>query len=343
MNETAFPTIAQWRRLHQAAAAFRKLAPWRWMNDNQLFAVQEAPAGPIGYCCVLGALGKILALAVYPGSEGFGSFLRLQNFDARDSDVDFFYRQRCLMASWETRQRLDKEDRAIIAQLGLRFRGRDAWPLFRSHRPGYLPWFLEPSEVRLLTLALERGLALCQRLQNEPDHFPLDDGRRILTLMPGRDGAGFETHWTAPPAVQAPICTMPPIDEVRLQRMRKVLEKKEGALEFDWFYVPSAIREKGRPYFPRAVAVVDSTSGLALGIEMIEPRAGVAQMAAVLLRAMEKSGNLPSRLCVRRPELATALERLTARLRLRLEIHERMEALENFRDHLQGHFGRAVP
>ncbi len=46
---------------------------------------------------------------------------------------------------------------AIIKKLGLKFRGRDAWPVFRSHVPGYYPWHLNQDEARFLRIALERG------------------------------------------------------------------------------------------------------------------------------------------------------------------------------------------
>ncbi len=345
MNQRSFPTIAEWRRLVQAAMAFRKLAPWRWMSDGQLFAVQEPALGQIGYCCVLGALDQKLALAVYPGSEGFGSIVRLQHYNELNPDIDLFYGQRCLMASFEPRERLEKEDRAILAQLGLRFRGRDAWPLFRSHRPGYVSWFLDPAEANLLTVALEQGLLFCQRLQDDPWPLPLADSRCILTLVPEGDGTRFREDWTLPPVVKSSPSPLLPLDEVRLLRMRKGLKRNGGTLEFDWFYVPSAIREGERPYFPRAVAVVESISALALGVELITPSAGIAEMVAVLLHAMEQSGNLPSRLRVRRPELAGALEPLAGRLKLRLEVQQRMDASETFRDHLCEHFGQgqAIP
>ena len=44
-----------------------------------------------------------------------------------------------IMLSFEDRDALQEEDLAVIRGLGLSFRGRQAWPLFRSYRPGYLP------------------------------------------------------------------------------------------------------------------------------------------------------------------------------------------------------------
>ena len=40
---------AQWQALYQAAAAFRDLAPWAWMTDRDLFAVEDPATGEVGY------------------------------------------------------------------------------------------------------------------------------------------------------------------------------------------------------------------------------------------------------------------------------------------------------
>ena len=54
-----------WRRLYGLAVRFRNLAPWKWMTDDMLFAVQDPAGDQIGYCCVIGALGQEFGLIVY--------------------------------------------------------------------------------------------------------------------------------------------------------------------------------------------------------------------------------------------------------------------------------------
>ena len=69
-----------------------------------------------------------------------------------------------LQASFENREVLEGEDRGIIRQLGLKFRGRNAWPMFRSYRPGFFPWLIDSHEAELLTCALEQVLVVAPRL-----------------------------------------------------------------------------------------------------------------------------------------------------------------------------------
>ena len=58
------------------------------------------------------------------------------------------------MASFEDRKLLQKEDFQLINKIGLKFSGPNSWPLFRSYRPGYHPWYLTNEEARYLTLCL---------------------------------------------------------------------------------------------------------------------------------------------------------------------------------------------
>ena len=173
-----------WSELHGAGVAFRDLKAWTWMYDSDLFGVQCPDTGQIGYCAIMGNLGQVFALNVYLGSEGLaGYWTMVDRSDALESTrralAAVAGHQLCLMASFEDRAELDRRDLAVIKGLGLRFRGRNQWPVFRSHRPGYLPWFLETSEVQFLTVALRQAMEVAQAVKRDPDY--LED------LAPGED------------------------------------------------------------------------------------------------------------------------------------------------------------
>ncbi|MGA9347192.1 MAG: hypothetical protein WBW48_00105 [Anaerolineae bacterium] len=140
MKETA-PTTADWQALYQAALEFKEIEAWTWMYDSDVFGVQNPVSGEIGYCCIMGALGEMFALAVYLGSEGLESYMRIASEPPLDPSEAFeeLLLQKCLMASFANREELAKEDYQVIKRLGLKFRGRIAWPLFRSYRPAYHP------------------------------------------------------------------------------------------------------------------------------------------------------------------------------------------------------------
>lgn len=128
--------MQEWMNLYQAAIEFQKIECWEWMEDSDLFGVQNPETGEIGYCCVLGANGEVFGLVVYLGTEGLQGYLKVQSGELSPDDFDTVHVQDCLMASFNDRNSLKKQDSQIIKSLQLNFRGPNAWPLFRRYEPG---------------------------------------------------------------------------------------------------------------------------------------------------------------------------------------------------------------
>ena len=62
-------SLMEWKELYTAAVELKKIEPWAWMYDSDIFGVLNPASGEIGYCCIMGALGEVYALAVYLGTE----------------------------------------------------------------------------------------------------------------------------------------------------------------------------------------------------------------------------------------------------------------------------------
>src|SRR5688572_4965976 len=97
--------MEEWRRLYEAALEFRDLKPWKWMSDDQLFGVRSPTTGETLYCAVLGGLGEMFSLSVYPGLQGLSAYRCLAEGNAPVRD--FRAMMRCLMAEFGDRAALD--------------------------------------------------------------------------------------------------------------------------------------------------------------------------------------------------------------------------------------------
>jgi len=157
------PSLAEWRALYQTADEFKKMAPWQWMWDRDIFGVKNPDDGSIGYCCVMGANGEHYALGVYLDDQGLAGYLAIQSKRVTAKNAIFF--QTVLMASFENADLVEKEDREIIRELGLSFRGRNAWPLFRIYEPNFLPWFINSKQVVFLTQCFTQANGVALRFQ----------------------------------------------------------------------------------------------------------------------------------------------------------------------------------
>ena len=160
------PTEDQLKELYEAAAAFKQAQPWKWLYDADIICVENPKDKMMGYCSVMGRAGEHFALGVYLDMEGLYGFNQLMGHaDVIPSHQALHY-QNCLMCSYEDRDILAEEDRKQIKVLGLSFRGRNAWPMFRRYEPGYYPWFINKEECVFLTHALRQVIFVAENVLN---------------------------------------------------------------------------------------------------------------------------------------------------------------------------------
>jgi hypothetical protein len=265
-----------WKTLYEAADEFRQIACWEWMSDTDVFGVQHPESGEIGYCCVLGELGEVYGLVVYLGSVGLEQHKKIQSGKMRAGSPDFAYSQNCLTAWFGARSDLDKNDLKVVKELGLKFQTSDAWPQFRSIQQGYLPWYLAETESKFLTLCLAQARQVALRFSKDPDWLTAPAKTLYLVQVPSVNTdsqpvarspdvlvpAGQQTlfpelidplvyqwdsEWLRPAPFARTAARPFPLDEVRLQRIKKNSREYGGTWEIDTFFVASPVNGDNRP------------------------------------------------------------------------------------------------
>jgi tetratricopeptide (TPR) repeat protein len=308
---TKIPDVSAdvWKTLYAEAAAFAALKPWDHFDDGMLFGVPDPATGRMGYACVLGALGEMRALCVYRGAEGFDVHRRMSKGEFNRRPMDIIAVHDCLMAEFADREELAKPDLAVIRTLGLRLRGPQNWPLFRSHLPGCAPWHLSESEAVYLAVALRRARDAAARVI---------DGRLNLTEKPGQvfcyareeDAAEpeAETHWEPEPLHRPQPPAPFSLDAGMLSRLKNAALKADGVWEADVSRLPSALTDRDRPYFANNSVVVHQASYFILHSNISTPETAAPQaLGEALLEAIEKSGLLPAEIQLRDEALAACL------------------------------------
>ncbi len=162
------PTTADWKRLYELAAELKELAPWKWMDETEIFGVENPDTKEIGFVSPMGMLGEHLSVGVYLGAEGLYGFWDFQMEGLKAEPFALFEIPQ-LQVSFENRENLEKQDRDVIKNLGLKFRGSQNYPLFRSIRPGFMLWFITSDEARMLIYAIEQTLEVAPRVRENPD------------------------------------------------------------------------------------------------------------------------------------------------------------------------------
>ena len=330
MNDK-LPSIQEWKDLYEAAIEFKKIKPWTWMWDTDIFGVQNPVTGETGYCCVMGGAGEHFALAVYQGSEGLNGYLAIQSGKNYPSLEDMLNFQKLLMASFEDRKILQKEDIQLIKKLDLKFSGPDSWPLFRSYRPGCYPWYLTGEEARYLTLCLWQSIDVALRFKDEPGMLTPPTENRYLVRVPkkGKTGLSWRDMWMEPLPLQKGEIIAEPVDEVRLAKIKRRIPNRQGVWEVDYFYYSEPIREKEeRPFYPYITLWVDQHSGFILSYDLAEPAKCMSEFQKNFFKLAEKRKILPREILVKREETLKLLEPITSELGINLKKVKKLKMLE---------------
>lgn len=339
---------AEWQALFDAVDAVKKLAPWEFMNEMDMFAVRHPDTGEIGFVSVMGQLGEHLAVALYLGPKALREFMMLLELGDR-LPPDALLTIRHLQLSFEDRDMLENPDRQLIKRLGRRYRGRQAWPVLRSFQAFYVPWYLEPADARFLTLALQQLLDVAPRFAADRDLLPDMDG--VHWLMREQHSVAGQLVWRDNVGtIDEPGPSHEEIIEFDYDEFAIAFLKRQSpqplTVEVDTFInFETPIGERNeRPYYPFVALMVESDSGYVLGIEILDSREGIghiwSQLPGFVLHHLATADLRPRTLRVRSGMMFQLLEPLAEELDANLRQTPTLPALDEARDSLLDFFSR---
>ncbi|MBD3375784.1 hypothetical protein GF406_12175 [candidate division KSB1 bacterium] len=338
------PEMDQWKELYELMIELKSLSPWKWLEEHHVFGVENPETNEIGFVSVMGAVEEHYSVAVYLGEEGLEKF-----WDFQENPIDDFAFQRLmeipqLQASFEERDYLYEEDRKIIKKLGFAFRGKQAWPMFRSYSPGFVPWFLSSNEARFLIHVLQQTLDVSVRAKENPAILePKDEGSYLLR-KPFQNGDKIQwqdTIWHEP--ALEPETYDVSMDTITIERYNH-LDINATALEIDIFMSPSSVHEKNsKPYFPYVIIILETTNGIILDHKLVPPIPNLKsmweQVPYTILNMLIKSSMKPEKVYVHSELLYKVLDVLKNNIDLPVilvkELHFAKEAKLSFIEFLQ--------
>lgn len=341
-QEEAFtpPSREEAGRLYRAAAGVKELTPWGWMDEAEVFGVQSPETGALGFVSVMGMAGEHFAVSVYLGARALYDFWEMEDGGAQAAPLRLLDIPQ-LQASFEDRDQLDKRDRDLIKELGLKFRGKKAWPLFRSYRPGFMPWFLTAEEARLLAHALEQTLEVAPRVRDDPEMLHPGDDQSYLVRVPRPRGDGLV--WEDQ-VMGVPRPEPEPGDaelDAELVGQLGQLPRRQFTLEADLLSLPTGVGERGeRPARPYVLALADARSGMILSFEMLTVETSLAELyaqaPAKLAAWLAQAGVLPAEIRTRPGPLSDQLRPLAQALNVSLRLSDELPAVDAVTDSLFG-------
>jgi hypothetical protein len=337
------PANEQWRRLYEAAVGVKELAPWEWMTETDVFGVRDPETEEIGFVSVMGMLGEHFGVSLYPNPRALYDFWALEE-TGPEINPDALLEIPQFQVSFEDRDQLENRDRKVSKELGFKFRGRKEWPMFRSYRPGFFPWFLEAEEARSLAEALDQLLEVAPRVREDRSLLTPDDESYLVRVAHQKSGTRVweDTVMEVPPP--EPVSIQIEMDPAALESLES-LPQSSHEFEMDLFMFPTPIQgEKGaRPVFPYMLLTVDAESGMVLGTELLEPVPSLEAMwgsvPLAVARQLSGLGLRPEQITVGSELLFGLLRPLAESSRFELERSPFLPALHEAREALFEAFG----
>lgn len=266
--------VKELKELYQAAIDFKQLAPWQWVSEHHIFAVQDPETKVTGFCCITGSKGHHLALNVYLGIEGLKGYFEMLNLNEEmmwhPSYFKTLWGQTCLVASFENEDQLSQKDQQQIKELGLKFRGTNSYPQFRDYESGFLPIELEDSwKCRFLTHTLIQCQELA-RIVKENDLFLKGDQILVRVQDSRQDWKTLKVSMSVF-LEQFSELQYEYSNELAAYRINK-LPQYNLVFEVVQFLLPDPVQENSEkhPFFPLITAMVEKDNGQLIFAEMTD-------------------------------------------------------------------------
>jgi len=313
--QNKMPSTEEYRTLYDLMGKIKEIAPWDELEEVDLFAVQNPHTEEIGFISIMGSLGEHYSIVVYRGEEGLREFWNFQESEFEtELTLQRIIEMPQLQASFEDRDYLFKEDHKTIKKLGLTFRGKSAWPMFRSYQPGFMPWFINSAEAQFLIMALEQTIEVSQRADEDPAILLPDDGNGYLLRK--RTSKGGQFVWQDFVWHESALSNQIEFlsDMIAFEKL-KSLPHKKMAVEMDVFMSHHSVMEKdGRPYYPYVLMLLETEKGLILGHKVIPPLPNLAamwrKMPSIIADSLLKLSYLPMEIYVESEKLFSSLSHM---------------------------------
>jgi hypothetical protein len=288
---------AAWHALYETAVQARKLAPWEWMYEDEIFGLRLPDDPQTWYCSIMGANGEHLCYCFYKGDQALSLYLELRADAENNEDFDpysMLQYQNCLHVSFEDSDVLDPRQKKHLKSLGLSFRGAHQWVSLTDYTPGLFPWLIEEKQVGTLEVLLKQAMAVAGAKEEDEDFFESwDDGDEmpIYTATRNPDGS---LSWTENRENIAPESPKGAVHHTAFQANWKKLgglPQKNHSIGCGFLPYNSPVQDKPteRAYFVKIMVVVDLKTGMILGMGM----GNAAQNEEGVLKAFQGLGFRP--------------------------------------------------
>ncbi len=316
--------LETWRELYNTAIKLADLDPWDWIEDHNLFAIKAPGYEDLGFCNIIGKSDTFHALFIHKGIEGLSNLYDLAGYEG-EYYLDIILRQTGLQLTFTDRDQLENSELKLIKKLNLRFRGKNAWPVFRKFKPEILTTPIQSErEACFLLQALKLVVEISvHRNEYQSDLFEHEENVTVFRSPEfGKTQKWSKATVNFTRELEAfPNFPETPFNQIKLELLAQTLPQTDDSWIVDYMLTPVPVKESDtdeHPFFMRAFMVIDELSELILKQNVFIKTDYAAKMTTEFLNIIEDKGVIPQTIIVKNHETWAYLEPIVDRLEIEL-------------------------
>jgi len=329
VHEEAPVTQEQWELLYEVAKNIKAMAPWNFLHESEhiniLLPGRDEPITIV----VMGSGEMTFGIGIFPGYDALRRLEKMMELELEEDGISAAFEQHCINLYFGNRDELETEDKNVIKKLGLKFRGKNEWPYFRSMKPGFMPWHINYDEAELAIAALQNfAMAFLSYAKKEVE-VDFDNGETLLRFYDS------ETEYWCNVAIKMPIAptVLPKLiisDEILTAKLKKK-KKNRTKLGFALTYFPMPIQdnEKFRPKLSRIALLLDLKSGAIIDQALDTEFDSIENAVVNLITDYVENNGRPASIAFSGEEARIHIEDFATKIGVKLEENEKLADVGN--------------
>lgn len=284
----------------------------------------------------MGKLGDCIGLSIYQGDEGYADLCSIsKEFDDAAVMRYMMYEQNCLTFYMGDRDEVPSQQKKIIRELGLKYRGKGNWPYFLSFQKRFYSYHINNDELNVFINVLERLVDIIQKYYQHKIDVDYDREEMIYAYMK-------DNQWIYEARVRKDdIDKMIPIELTDWQYLQKCMKQPQthNQLIIDLAYLSGGMRDQNydKPINPLIFIVMDLQSQTILTMNILKPEEDeLFYCIRFLCEYMENHGK-PETVFIRNPAVYCAIADICHKCQIEL-CQARLDMIDNVLEEMGSHF-----
>ena len=323
-----------WLELYSIADKILKLEPWQKLTDNNLLMYISDENNDIYYFATMGVLDLYKGIIVFDSKEV-------------ERDLEFFNNdyplrtlrnyQEGILCNFCRRDNISNENKKIIKELGLKFRG--TWIAFEKFEKGYEAYSLDIEQVKIAIDAFTNYYEMVKNIIENDINIDVKAGKTLLRIFDRKNQCFIDNVAD----IFFPDSGFNSIQiSDHLKNQLKEIPKTELSIEYEFLnYLPIKLKElkekDGKIKFPRMRILADRKSGYILMHDLIKDSDHkdeadyVFESMDKLIKFITKYGR-PKEIYVRDEETKYLLNDIASGLDIKIKVSPRLDAIDGAYD-----------